>query len=85
MSAVARAVSACGDGQGGALTVQIEIASDGTVTSASVLAPGTVAVVPERDVRGTPIESCVVTAVREARVAPFSRERFALAFPFHLR
>lgn len=85
MSAVAPAVHACGDGQGGALTVQIDVANDGTVASARVLAPGTVAVVPEREVRGTAIEPCVIAAVRAARLPAFSRESFTFSFPFHLR
>lgn len=85
MNAVTPAVGACGDGRRGAVTMEIELAPDGTMRSAAARAPNPSATVAEIDLRGTPVEACIVAALRATRVAPFANERFRFGFPFILR
>lgn len=73
MSAVAPAVQRCGQGRGGTITVSVQIAPTGRVTSAS--ATGAFA--------GTPIGSCAARAIRRAKF-PASKQNLTVKYPFKL-
>jgi hypothetical protein len=73
MASVTPAVAACGPDHGVA-TVQITVAHTGRVANAVVSGP----------LAGTPTGSCVARAVRTARFPEFSRETFALTYPFRI-
>lgn len=85
MNAVSRSIEACGDGRGGAVSVALEIASDGAPRSVEVIAPDPTAPVVSRDVRGTPIETCVVAALRTVRLPAFTAPTFRFSYQVHVR
>ena len=74
MRAVEPLVRACSPGRHGTASVRFTFrGSDGTVESAPVSGDWPAEVV-----------ACVERAAMTARLAPFSRERFAVSYPFRL-
>jgi hypothetical protein len=84
MMAVSPEVGECLRDAGGAVTIRIEVASDGAITSATALAPDPTHV-HEVDIRGTDVERCAASALRATRLPPFENETFVFAFPFRPR
>lgn len=77
MSAVAPAVSACGQGTAGTAQVRVVFVPNGRATTATVMSQPFV---------GTVTGSCIALAARQARVPAFtSASAFSVVYPFAVR
>jgi hypothetical protein len=75
MQAVSPAARACGTGSGGSATVTVMFSSEGSALVVTVAPP----------FGNTPVGECIVRAVNEAHVPPFSQRAFSTTYPVALR